>query len=294
MEKGGEPDQLHPLYRPSAAQSFHDLSNMTWDDEAFDPSSSSSDEIVPTLKNSNRPVMAPALYHTHSSNRARGKRTSYQSLHSVAEVTEPDEEAESPILGRHTSPGRRISPKRQSPPRSIIPSPPIPAASTIKRKPLPSINSSQNPAATLASQSLLRQTMPNHSSHPAPPLFGASFQSTSSSSTPSPPRGFGNYTSITSHTDPISPISPIEPSNPFNNTFSYEEDYGPEYQTPPADDRFEGVDGMYGGHTNLSSYPETSRRGSASALKTEWPLRNFTSGHKRNGRSPLWDRVYEG
>ncbi|KAF2658392.1 hypothetical protein K491DRAFT_756116 [Lophiostoma macrostomum CBS 122681] len=287
MEKGGEPDHLHPLYRPSAAQSFHDLSNMTWDDEAFDPSSSSSDEIVPTLKNSNRPVMAPALYHTHSSNRARGKRTSYQSLHSVAEVTEPDEDAESPVLGRH------ISPKRQSPPRSIIPSPPIPAASTIKRKPLPSITNSQNPAAALASQTLLRQTMQTPSStHPPPPLFGASFQTTPSSS--SPPRGFGNYTSITSHPDPISPISPSDPSNPFSNTFSYEEDYGPEYQTPPADDRFAGVDGMYGGHTNLSRYPETSRRGSASALKTEWPLRNFTGGHKRGGKSPLWDRVYEG
>lgn len=265
QEKAVEDPDRHPLNRESA-NSFSDLHNMTWDED-INEYSSSSGESVPTLNNpqvnNQQPVMAPALYHTHSSNRARGKRTSYTSLHSVAEVTEPDEDAESPILPRNSPPRfspSRQSPKRYSPPRSFI-VPPLPAAS-VKRKPLP--NNIYSPTAQLASESLLRQTMPDYN-------------------TTQP--GLGNHTRYSTSSSPyVSPIEESSSRNPFSNNYSYEEDYGPEY----SHNHIDVEDGLYGGHTSLSRYPEPK----SSSSKTEWPLRNITS-HRRN-KSPLWDRVYDG
>jgi hypothetical protein len=271
------------------------LANMTWDDDMGDyVDTSSSGESVPTMNNfPPQPVMAPALYHTHSSNRARGKRTSYTSLHSVAEVSEPDE-MESPVLGRHTSPKaspiRSTPPKRPSPPspRVLIP-PPVPAPAQIKRKPVPTsptsptspTNSAFNPAAAIASQSLLRQTMPDHNSlsRSTPPNYGNNTQI------------FPNHT----HTSPY--VSPIEESfsrNPFSNNYSYEEDYGPadqysqQHQRRASNDSYIDIDdGLYG-HRSLSRYPDPRPQKS----KPDWPLKSFP-GHRRN-KSPLWDRVYDG
>lgn len=298
-----DPEQQHPLNRGSQ-NSFADLANMAWDEEVVDTSSSG--ESVPTLNNpaqtqpQQQNIMAPALFHTHSSNRARGKRTSYTSLHSVAEVTEPDENetgdlAESPILGRHnaatsppTSPTRYI-PQRSSPHRNLIP-PPVTAVSNIKRKPVPG-NNGYSPAAQLASQSLLRQTMPEHAS-----------SSRSTQQLQPQNRGiFGNHTQVTSATSPyVSPIEERNHNNPFRNNYdSYEEDYGPEYshahlhnRSNSHDSDFYLEDGIHGGHTDLSRYPTLERR-SPKMARTEWPLRNFSPGHKRN-KSPLWDRVYDG
>lgn len=223
------------------------------------------------------PIMAPALFHTHSSNRARGMRTSYTSLRSVAEVTEPDEK-ESPILGRQYS-------SKQSPSRKLLPTPPIPTGATIKRKPLsvsppplpasPPVSAS--PAANAASRKLLRQTMPEHSGSSSSGLA-----LTSSS-------GFNsNSSGLDAHNETASPVSPISnraPSYPFNYD-SYIEDYGPEYQGAHVDVE----DGLYGGHTSLSRYPESRRKNS----KTEWPLRNIVgSGHRRKSSGPMWDRIYE-
>jgi hypothetical protein len=223
-----------------------------------------------------KPIMAPALFHTHSSNRARGMRTSYTSLHSVAEVTEPDE-TESPVLGR------RISPKR-SPARSLLPTPPIPVGATIKRKPVsaspPPVSTSPpvsaSPAAQTAARKLLRQTMPEHSGSSSSGLALTTSSGFNSSSS-----GLGVHMETAS---PVSPISDRAPSNPFQYD-TYVEDYGPEYQGEYVDVE----NGLYGGHTSLSRYPESRRK----SLKTEWPLRNIVgSGHRRKS-SPLWDRIYE-
>ncbi|KAJ4297460.1 hypothetical protein N0V90_005351 [Kalmusia sp. IMI 367209] len=222
-----------------------------------------------------KPVMAPALFHTHSSNRARGKRTSYTSLHSVAEVSEPDE-IESPILGRHIS-------QNQSPPRNLMPTP---ASAQIRRKPvppsppLPPLPTSPSPVATspaahAASHKLLRQTMPDHSGSSSSGLALTTSSGMSSSS------GLGLNAEPTS---PISPISNRAPSNPFNYD-SYVEDYGPEYHNGYVD----VDDGLYGGNTSLSQYPEPRRKSS----KTEWPLRNIVGSHQRRKSSPIWERIYE-
>lgn len=218
-----------------------------------------------------KPIMAPALFHTHTSNRARGKRTSYTSLHSVAEVSEPDD-TDSPALGRHAS-------HTQSPGRTLIPTPPTPASAQIKRKPVaspPPIPTS--PAAQAASNKLMRQTMPEHSgsSSSGLALSSSSGFNTSNSS------GIG-----LSQAEPASPISPISKhahSNPFHYD-SYVEDYGPEYHGGYTD----AEAGLYGGNTSLSQYPEPRRKGS----KTDWPLRNIMGSHHRRKSSPIWDRIYE-
>lgn len=288
-----EPRQL--LNRDGSNSSFGDLANMAWDEEAANyVDTSSSGESVPTIHNyPPQAVMAPALYHTHSSNRARGKRTSYASLHSVAEVSEPGD-AESPVLGRHISP--KASPSRPSPqkrrsppsPRVLIP-PPVPETAQIKRKPVPTsptsptspTNNAFSPAAALASQSLLQQSMSNHNSP-------------SRSST----LHFGIHTHISSngsHTSPyVSPIEDHSFCNPFSNNYSYEEDYGPgdqyseQHQRRTSNDSYIDIDdGLYG-HRSLSRYPDPRPQ----KTKSDWPLKNLP-GHKRN-KSPLWDRVYDG
>ncbi|KAJ4356079.1 uncharacterized protein N0V89_004106 [Didymosphaeria variabile] len=226
-----------------------------------------------------KPVMAPALYHTHSSNRARGKRTSYTSLHSVAEISEPDETLESPVLGRNISPNH-------SPARNLMPTPPVPADAQIRRKPLPSSPPlpplpnapspvATSPAAQAASHKLLRQTMPEHSG------------SSSSGLALTTSSGLSSSSSLAIHAEAISPISPVSnraTSNPFHYD-SYVEDYGPEYQYGYVD----VDDGLYGGNTSLSQYPEPRRKNS----KTEWPLRNIVGGQQRRRSSPIWEKIYE-
>ncbi|KAJ4333344.1 hypothetical protein N0V95_009454, partial [Ascochyta clinopodiicola] len=79
-------------------------------------------------------IVGPALVHTHSSNRARGKRTSYNSLHSVAEVREPDDEYVA------YAPHKRMT-RRPSMPLRPQDLPPIPASAGIHRKPIPQAES---------------------------------------------------------------------------------------------------------------------------------------------------------
>lgn len=269
---------------------YHGTTN--WEDDGYDPYESTAYDPAPmamgashhanmsppreaaqqmTMQDS-QPIMAPVLYHTHSSNRARGKRTSYSSLHSVAEVSEPDEYADSPVLGRQTTPLQR---KRRPSMPMVLEMPSVPRTATIKRKPVPESPTGISPAAEAASQSLLRPPM-RHVDHSGSSSSGLALSSNSSN-------GAGYHTGPTS---PISPLSQNAPVNPFKNDYSYVEDYGPEYQNGYVDHE----DGLYGGHRSLDRYPTPSppRRSS----KTEWPLRNLSLGHKRN-KSPMWDRVYE-
>ncbi|KAF2749023.1 hypothetical protein M011DRAFT_322111 [Sporormia fimetaria CBS 119925] len=300
-EKSHPNDRLLEQNPMDAAFSEHH--NTTWDEEVIDTSSSG--ETVPTLNNPPQPIMAPALFHTHTSNRARGKRTSYTSLHSVAELSEPDDAFESPIIPRGSPPRSsplRHSPKHSNSSRSLIPTPQIPAAATIPRKPVGS-PSPPNPAAYTASQTLLRQTMPGPTV-PRRPLLNTQYQPVASTSTSEP-----YY---------VSPIEAYATQHAFDNTnYNYEEDYGPEYRPAHAQTRYTAPsptnvnapvshnndhyvdmeDGLYGGNTSLSRYPETRRGSWGSGSKTEWPLRNFSigragQGHRRT-KSPLWERIYE-
>jgi hypothetical protein len=237
---------------------------------------------APMSMHDSTPVMAPVVFHTHSSNRARGRRTSYTSLHSVAELTEPDDHTESPVLGRHTTPLQR---KRRPSMPMVLELPPSVMASaprsppTLKRKPIPESPMPMIPAADAASQSLLRPGLAQALHHSGSSSSGVALSSTSS--------GSGNYGDRSSTVSPISdhPVPPKNPfrdsqtyvayspgteknppKNPFSNDYSYVEDYGPEYQ------------GGYVDH-------EDSRD-----ANTEWPL---VSTRERRERSPMWDRVYE-
>ena len=91
-------------------------------------------------------------------------------------------------------------------------------------------------------------------------------------------------------TSNVSPIEERNPksANPFSNDYSYVEDYGAEYHH--GYDEVEN--GLYGGNTSFSRYPEPSKASSKNS-KTEWPLRNTGARHART-KSPLWDRVYDG
>jgi hypothetical protein len=291
QEKGEHHDPLNGTSRDrhiSQDTSYSGYSN--WDDD-----------VIETMENTQRandhgalndnghgaPIPAPPLYHTHSSNRARGKRTSYSSLHSVQEEHEPED---MPALPR--------DPFRPSPPRrtsfGLVPGP-----AQTRRKPVPSTSANSTPrssvqsnpdrnslataaAAASASHGLLRQPMPEHTN-------SGSTMSSYESLSP----GFGNHTTITA--SPVSALSVSPPKtpkskNPFSNDYSYVEDYGPEYQNVFQYDDLEN--GLYGGNTEFSRYPQypPSVPPAKNALRTEWPLRN-AAAHKRN-KSPLWDRVY--
>jgi hypothetical protein len=279
---------LNPVHNHAS----HDFGTSNWEDEGYDPYESTSYDpglmhashgantfppmaAAPQMSmHDPQPIMTPALHHTHSSNRARGRRTSYSSLHSVAELSEPDENVESPVLGRHTTPLQR---KRRPSMPMVLEIPAVPRAATIKRKPVGESPTGTSPAAEAASQSLLRPSI-RQVDHSGSSSSGLALSSHSS---------FGT----TYQSDPTSPVSPLSqhaPTNPFKNDYAYVEDYGPEYQSGYLDHE----DGAYGGNRSLDRYPDPSppRRNS----KTEWPLRNITGslGHKRN-KSPLWDRVYE-
>ncbi|EAT85136.1 hypothetical protein SNOG_07670 [Parastagonospora nodorum SN15] len=284
-------EHRRPL-NPAHNQFGLDHGNTNWEDEGYDPYESTAYDPAPMAMGTSphppayppreapqqmtmqdaQPIMAPALFHTHSSNRARGKRTSYSSLHSVKELSEPDENAESPVLGRQTTPLQR---KRRPSMPMVLEIPSVPRSATIKRKPVPESPTGISPAAEAASKSLLRPSI-RHVEYSGSSSSGLALSSNSSN---------GAY-----HTDPTSPISPLSqnaPVNSFSNDYSYVEDYGPEYQNGYLDQE----DGLYGGHRSLDRYPTPSppRRSS----KTEWPLRNMSIGHKRS-KSPMWDRVYEG
>lgn len=262
----------------------------TWDDEVIQPMQNTQKSYPNEGGNGmgvsthSAPILAPPLYHTHSSNRARGKRTSYSSLHSVAEVHELDESPVQPQDGFRPSTLRRTSFGF------------APGSAQTKRKPVPirKVNTSlcstntqgdRNSLAAVtavasASHTLLRP-MPDHSNSNS-----SSINSTNSSLS----LGFGNTTHST--VSPVSPLSdsPQPSNNPFSNDYHYVEDYGPEYTNvfPYADLE----NGRYGGYTDLSRYPQYPEAPTKHGSRTEWPLRN-AMGQKRN-KSPLWDRVYEG
>ncbi|KAF2446981.1 hypothetical protein P171DRAFT_519312 [Karstenula rhodostoma CBS 690.94] len=285
-DEGVDPTENMPAHNPYAWDDLGAHSNTNAPAAATSMYTALDNEIdannysnVPVMMmNDPKPIMAPALYHTHSSNRARGKRTSYTSLHSVAEVSEPDE-FESPILGRYI-------PSNHSPARNLMPAPAVPADTQIRRKPVPSspplpplpTNPSPvatSPAAQAASHKLLRQTMPEHSG------------SSSSGLALTTSSGHSSNSSLAVHAEATSPISPISnraPSNPFHYD-SYVEDYGPEFQYGYVD----VDDGLYGGNTSLSQYPEARRKNS----KTEWPLRNMVGSNQRRRSSPIWERLSE-
>ncbi|KAL6710687.1 hypothetical protein ACN47E_007744 [Coniothyrium glycines] len=246
--------------------------------DTFPPLAGPTAPAQPMAMHNSQPIIAPLL-HTHSSRKARGKRTSYSSLHSVAEAIEPDDGiAESPVLGRHHLPPK-TGPRRPSMP-SVLEIPQTPYAGTIKRKPV-ATSPTASPAADAASRSLLRpgltKTAAQHS--------GSSSSGIAISSNNSSNSGLGNKTE-----SPISPGTDPTSLNPFSNDFAYLEDYGPEYS---YDGYLDYEDGLYGGNRSLDRYPEpSSPRRTSTFSKTEWPLRNVL-GSVKIKKSPMWERVYE-
>ncbi|KAH9864942.1 hypothetical protein IAQ61_008887 [Plenodomus lingam] len=278
-----EHHEHHAPLNPVSNNSNEHVGDMHWEDEEYEQSAIAAshrrDTFTPAtataqmVLHDTAPIMAPALFHTHSSNRARGRRTSYTSLQAVAEVAEPEDDMlESPILGRRQT---RTGLRRASLPR-IMNMPPTPPAGAIKRKPVPA-SPTESPAPDMASQSFQRPALAPVVCNSGSSSSGLAMSSISSNSGLS-------YESES----PISAMNPQAPRNPFACGYEYLEDYGPEYSHHGYVDH---EDGAYGGHRSLDRYPEASpRRGS---LKTEWPLRNVLgSGYRRN-KSPIWDRVYE-
>ncbi|KAF2624196.1 hypothetical protein BU25DRAFT_461380 [Macroventuria anomochaeta] len=263
-------------------------------------------------------IVGPPLVHTHSSNRARGKRTSYNSLHSVAEVTEPDEEYTA------YSPHKRML-RRSSMPLRPQDLPPVPVGASIRRKPVSTVEPHPQVESPLTSPvaergsfghfSLLRPAMLHQdhsgssSSGLAATLSSPEDSRRSSANTdpttpgspisPPPPQQKAANTFTTTNNDYATPqhVNPNQPTNPFSNDYAYLEDYGPEYQNGYID----VDDGLYGGHRSLDAYPvvpeRSERRGSKGVSEwplKDWPLKSLGSlGRGRRERSPQWDRVYE-
>ncbi|OCK77477.1 hypothetical protein K432DRAFT_395565 [Lepidopterella palustris CBS 459.81] len=73
--------------------------------------------------------------------------------------------------------------------------------------------------------------------------------------------------------------------DPYRNEHSYEEDYAPE---TPYGGGWEGHDRDHGYYTHQAAGKRTELYTPAN----EWPLRN--EHRARDGKSPLWDRVYDG
>jgi hypothetical protein len=295
---------------PTSHQTSRFHENMSWEDDGYDPAPMATayqghalPPVAPTpaswfhqgnalpqqaapmaMHDNHTPIIAPALYHSHSSNRARGRRTSYTSLHSVAEVTEPDDSltGESPIIGRHNSPPK-TGPRR--PGVSALDMLPVPTAmASIRRKPVPS-SPTTSPAAE-ASRGLLRPTLAHNTAD----------HSGSSGSSNLAVSSLSSNSARTYRSDDSAPISPItqqQPpvsTNPFAGGYAYLEDYGPEYSNSGYNN--DQDDETYGGHRSLDRYPDPSppRRRSS---KTDWPLMNVMGGGQKRTRSPMWDRVYE-
>lgn len=137
------------------------------------------------------PTMAPAVCHTHSSNRARGRRTSYTSLNTVQELSEPGD------MRATANPPKPVS---SSQPSLIMASS---VASQIKRKPVSS------PPLIIPA---LRQ---GHATEtPVSPVNNDAYSWPSSEMTYHPV---------------VSPILPHASRAPSWGDDSYMEDYGPEY-----------------------------------------------------------------
>jgi hypothetical protein len=196
------------------------------------------------------PIMAPVLFHTHSSNRARGKRTSYTSLHSVAEVSEPsdytnhninninNDDIESPVLGRHNWQYSHPPPQHA-----------LPAAPAIKRKPV-STNLSSSAAAAGAVAATLAPPRP---SMRTPDNSGSTLSSSAGGTYAS------NSTSSVAR-DAASPVSPLGPSgaqNPFANGYAYVEDFGPEYAASGYGNPYSNANNNYDNYNNYNNnYPD--------------------------------------
>ena len=268
-------------------------------------------------------IVGPPLVHTHSSNRARGKRTSHNSLHSVAEVTEPDEEYVA------YSPNRRML-RRSSMPLRLQDPPPVPVGASIRRKPT-SMGESFTQESPLTSPVSERKSF-GHFSLLRPAMLHQDHSGSSSSglaATMSSSENSRRSSANTALTEPASPISspssqqkatnpfftttntddfhepqhvnPNHPANPFSNDHAYVEDYDSEYQKGYVN----VDDGLYGGHKSIHAYPvvpeKSERRSSKGALggMGEWPLKDWplktlgSMGRGRRERSPQWDRVYE-
>lgn len=252
-------------------------------------------------------------------------RTSHASLHSVAEVTEPDEHraaynAPPPTL-HHSS----LPPRPQDLPQ-------IPVGASIRRKPLSTAAPPPEQLSSPVSSPVADRGSHGHFSLLRPAVLQQDHSNSSSSgmgatlSSPETSRRSSDNTVATE--EPASPISPLSPhcgvsdpfthdaraqnpsrvSDPFTNAHSYVEDYGPEYQHGYGYGYVDESDGLYGGHRSLDAYPvvpeKSERRGSKGALRggmTEWPLREWplkslgSTGRGRGARerSPQWDRVYE-
>ena len=274
------------LVNNRTSRSSQDAGIMNWEDDGYDPAEwgvlqrghTFPAPASPMAMHDAEPIMRPALYHTHSSNRARGTRTSYTSLRSVAEVSEPDEEMRgSPGLAQQPPLPPRQTLRRLSQPLHME-VPPVLAAAALKRRPVSTGVTGTGQAAEAPPRSFSRPllTMPdNRGSNSS----GLPVSTASSSS------GLGNHTGAST---PISPISNHTPKNPFAGGYDYLEDYGPEYSNNSYVDL---EDGLYGGHRSLDRYPSQSPTGKSS--KTEWPLRNVIGSSPRRNKSPLWDRVYE-
>lgn len=264
-------------------------------------------------------IVGPPLVHTHSSNRARGKRTSHSSLHAVAEVSEPDEERSRYVANN----GR---PRHSSMPSLNTDVPQVPVGASIKRKPLstaPVVSPIESPATSpvadrgsyghfsLLRPAILQQDHSGSSSSGLAATFSSPEDSRRSSANTAPTdfEPQSPVTSQPSHQKTANPFTTTSndytnlnrTSNPFTNDHAYIEDYGPEYQSGYADVN----DGLYGGHRSLDAYPavpeKSERRGSKTGLSgmTEWPLRDWplkslgSYGRGRRESSPQWDRVYE-
>ncbi|KAF1962842.1 hypothetical protein CC80DRAFT_530743 [Byssothecium circinans] len=279
-----------------------------------------------TATKRSRPNPTPLLkpYHTHSSNRARGMRASYTNLRSVTEVSEPDDTAESLVLGRHTTPQHNPTGGRSLLP--VATSGLAAGGGNIKRKPIgtasPPASLPTSPAALTATQTLARQTMPDYTNNNSSgsgssssglaltTSTGATSTSTSSSSglsfqTQQPLHQPFPYTHQQNDpTSPVSPISPLSPhrvpSNPFTYDYDYIEDYGAEYYHSGYVDV---EDGLYG-NTSLSRYPVESPKSPGSRKRRgsrEWPLKSVIGSvtgkgkgqRERRKSSPLWDGVVE-
>ncbi|KAF1828700.1 hypothetical protein BDW02DRAFT_209969 [Decorospora gaudefroyi] len=299
-------DHRAPL-NPNPHQTSRFVEDTNWEDDGYDPTPMATAYQGHTLppaaaaphqgnalpaaaapmamQDNHTPILAPALYHSHSSNRARGRRTSYTSLHSVAELTEPDDEmTESPILGRHFSPPKTA---HRRPSVSALDMLPVPAVGSVKRKPVPP-SPTTSPAAE-ASRDLLRPVFAhNTADHSGSSSSGLAISSMSTNSS-----GNAYYNS-----DDSAPISPIThqsppPTNPFAGGYAYLEDYGPEYYAGNGYRDQEQDDEIYGGHRSLDRYPDPSPPPRRRSLKTDWPLMNVMGGGQKRTRSPMWDRVYE-
>lgn len=261
------------------------ISNTNWEDDEYEHAAIAASHKQNTFLQATAPmamhdstlILAPALSHTHSSNRARGKRTSYTSLHAVAEVAEPgDEMTESPILGRRYSPPK-TGPRRPSLPTSMN-MPPNANVGSIQRKPLPTCPPGGVTAVEAASRLLLRPT-----------LVYKSVDYSGSSSSGLVMSSISSDSGVVDETDsPVSLLAHHALSNPFTDECNYLEGYGPEY----SQDCYNGNDNeLHGGNRSLDRYPDPLLP--RMTPKTEWPLKNVVDFGRKRSSSSMWDRVYE-